>query len=73
MVDDINPYIMCITESCANNDITYAELGLACLEKTEWIEDVVECYYTSRTLKQHEVQLSEEADCNEAIRCKLVT
>ena len=33
-----------------------------------------ECYYTSRKLYQHnEVQLQEEADCNEAIWCKLVT
>ena len=29
MVDDINPDIIGITESWANNDITYAELGLA--------------------------------------------
>ena len=29
MVEDIKPHIMGITESLANNDITYAELGLA--------------------------------------------
>ena len=28
MVDDIKPHIIGITESCANNDITDAELGL---------------------------------------------
>ena len=28
MVDDIQPHIIGITESWANNDITYAELGL---------------------------------------------
>ena len=28
MVDDINPHIIGITESWANNDITNAELGL---------------------------------------------
>ena len=28
MVDDIKPHIIGITESWANNDITYAELGL---------------------------------------------
>ena len=28
MVDDIKPHIIDITESWANNDITYAELGL---------------------------------------------
>ena len=29
MVEDIKPHIIGITESCANNDITDAELGLA--------------------------------------------
>ena len=28
MVDDIKPHMVGITESWANNDITYAELGL---------------------------------------------
>ena len=28
MVDDIHPHIIGITESWANNDMTYAELGL---------------------------------------------
>ena len=28
MVEDIDPHIIGITESCANTDITYAELGL---------------------------------------------
>ena len=28
MVDDIKPHIIGITESWANNDVTYAELGL---------------------------------------------
>ena len=47
---------------------------MSCLGKTEWEYYEVECYYTSRKLYQHyEVQLPEEADCNEAIWCKLVT
>ena len=29
MVIDINPHIICVTESSANSDITDAELGLA--------------------------------------------
>ena len=29
MVHDIKPHVIGITESWANNDITYAELGLA--------------------------------------------
>ena len=36
---------------------------MSCLGKTEWEEDEVECYY----IPAYEVQLSEEADCNEAI------
>ena len=37
-------------------------------------EEEDKCYYTSRKLYQHsEVQLQEEADCNEVIWCKLVT
>ena len=39
---------------------------MPCLGKTEWEEGEEEYYYTSRTLYQ-------EADCNEAIWCKLGT
>ena len=48
---------------------------MSCLGKTEWEEEEVECYYTSRKIYQaaYDVPLSEEADCNEAIWCKLVT
>ena len=47
---------------------------MSCLGKTECEEEEEECYYTSRKLCQHnEVQLPEEADCNEAIWFKLVT
>ena len=46
---------------------------MQCLGKTEWEEGEAECYYTPRTLYQHEVQLQEEADYNEDIWCKLVT
>ena len=75
MADDIQPHIIGITESWANNDITDAGLGLegnVMLGKTELEEGEEECYYTSRKLYQH-VQLQEEADCNEVIWCKLVT
>ena len=46
---------------------------MQCLRKTEWEQGEDEYYYTSRTLYQHEVQLQEEAYCNEAIWCKLGT
>ena len=46
---------------------------MQCLGKTEWEEGEEEYYYTSRYIPAYEVQLQEEADCNEAIWCKLVT
>ena len=77
MVDDIKPHIIGITETWANNDITDAELGLegyAMFRKDRmgrrgggvllYIKDNIPAYV---------VQLQEEADCNEAIWCKLVT
>ena len=66
----------CITESWAHNDITDAELGLegnVMFRKDRIGKREEECYYISRKIYQHIVQLSEEADCNEAIWCKLVT
>ena len=48
---------------------------MQCLGRTQWEEGEEECYYTSikDTIPAYEVQLQEEADCNEAIWCKLVT
>ena len=75
MVDDINPHIIGITESWANNDKTYVELG-----QTGYVmfgKDIMgrmsaiihQWDYTSI----NNVQLHEEADSNKAIWCKLVT
>ena len=50
-----------ITESWANNDLTDTELGGGVL------------LYIKDTIPAYEVQLQEEADCNEAMSCKLVT
>ncbi len=77
MVDDIKPHIIGITESLANNDITYAELGLECY--VMFRNDRIGrrrggvLLYIKETILAYEVQLQEEADCNEAIWCKLVT
>ena len=77
MVDDIKPHIIGITESWANNDITDAELGLegyAMFRKDRMRRrrgGVL--LYIKDTIPAYEVQLQEEADCNEAIWCKLVT
>ena len=73
VVDDIKPHTIGITESLANNDITDAELGLAgyVMFRKDRIGrrggGVV--LYIKETIP---VQLQEEADCNEAIWCKLV-
>ena len=62
------------TPSLANNDITDAELGLdgyAMLTKDRMGAGVL--LYTKDTIPAYEVQLQDEADCNEAIWCNLVT
>ena len=77
MVDDIKPHIIGITESWANSDITDAELGLAVYVKFRKnrmgrIGGGV-LLYIKENIPAYLVQLSDEADCNEAIWCKLVT
>ena len=77
MVDDIKPHIIGITESLPNNDITYAELGLE--GYVMFMKDRMGrrgggvLVYIKENIPAHEVQLHDEADCNEAIWCKLVT
>ena len=77
MVDDIKPYIIGITETWANNDITEAEWGLA--GYAMFRKDIMGrrgggvLLYIKENIPAYEVQLSEEADCNEAMWCKLVT
>ena len=78
MVDDIKPHIIGITESLANNDITDAELGLE--GYVMFRKDRIGrrggggvLSYIKETIPAYEVQLQEEAECNEAIWCKLVT
>ena len=77
MVDDIKPHIIGITESWENNDIADAELGLE--GYVMFRKDIIGrrgggvLLYIKETIPAYEVQLQEEADCNEAICCKLVT
>ena len=77
MVDEIKPHIIGITESWANNDITDAELGLE--GYVMFRKDRMGkrgggvLLYIKENIPAYEVQLHEEADCNEAIWCKLVT
>ena len=77
MVDEIKPHIIGITESWANNDITDAQLGLEVY--VMFRKDRMGrrgggvLLYIKETIPAYEVQLQEEADCKEAIWCKLVT
>ena len=70
----ITPYCY---ESWTNNDITYAELGLE--GYVMFRKDRMGrrgggvLLYINEAIPAYEVQLQEEADCNEAIWCKLVT
>ena len=77
MVDDIKPHIIGITETWANNDITDAELGLkgyAMFRKDRMgRRGGGVLLYIKDNIPAYEVQLQEEADCNEAIWRKLVT
>ena len=75
MVDDIKPHIIGITESWANKDITNAELGLE--GYVMFRKDRIGrrgggvLLYIKDTIPAYEVQLQEEADCNEAIMVQL--
>ena len=77
MVDDIKPHIIGITESWAHNDITDAELGLE--GYVMFRKDRIAkkgggvILYIKDTIPAYEVQLQDEAECNDAIWFKLVT
>ena len=71
MVDDIKPHIIGITESWANNDITDAELGLE--GYVMFMKDRIERRGGGVLIYVKETIPAYEADCNEAMWCKLVT
>ena len=74
--ENLGRTLICITESWANNDIT-AELGLE--GYVMFRKDRMGrrggrvLLYIIETMPAYEVQIQEEADCKEAIWCKLVT
>ena len=77
MVNYIKPHIIGLTESWANNDITYAELGLG--GYAMFRKEIMGrrrggvLLYIKEDIPAYEVHISEEADCNDVIWCKLVT
>ena len=72
MVHDSDPHIICIAESWANKDITYAEMGLeGCVmfrKDRMGRRGGGVLLYVKDTIPAYEVQLPEEA-----VWCKLVT
>ena len=76
MVEDTDPHIIGITESWANIDITYAELGLT--GYVMFRKDRIGrrgggvILYVKESIEAYEIKLEREADCNEAVWCKIV-
>ena len=77
MVEDTDPHIIGITESGANTDITDAELGL-----TGYV--MFRRYligrrgggvilYVKESIQAYEIKLEREANCDEAVWCKIVS
>ena len=77
MVQDIYPHIICITESWANTDITYAELGLTgyVMFRRDRIGrrggGVI--LYVKESIQAYEIQLERKAHYDEAVWYKIVS
>ena len=77
MVEDIDPYVIGITESLANKYMIDAELALtACVmfrkDRREGRGGGV-ILYIKEYIQAYEITLKSEADCEEAIWCNIVT
>ena len=77
MVEDIDPHVIGITESWADIDITYAELGLT--GYVMFRKDRIGrrgggvILYVKESIQAYEIKLESEADCGEAVWCKIVS
>ena len=74
MVEDIDPHIIGITESWANTDITYAELGYVMFRRNRIGRrggGVI--LYVKESIQAYEIKLESEADYDEAVWCKIVS
>ena len=77
MIEDTDPHITGITESWANTDITDAELGLTgnVMFRRDRIGrrggEVILC--VKESIQANEIKLEREADCDEAVWCKIVS
>ena len=76
-LSEIDPRIIGITESLANIDITDAELGLTgyVMFRRDRIGrrggGVI--LYIKESIQAYEIKLEREADCDEAVWCKIVS
>ena len=77
MVECFDPHILGITESWANTDITYAELGLR--GYVMFRKDRIGrrgggvILYVKESIQAYEIKLERGADCDEAVRCEIVS
>ena len=77
MVEDIDPHISGITESWTNINITDAELGLT--GYVVFRKDRIGrrgggvILYVKESIQAYEIKLEREADCDEAVWCKIVS
>ena len=77
MGEDIDPHMIGITESWANTDISDAELGLT--GYVMFRKDRIGrrgggvILYVKESIQAYEIKLEKEADCDEAVWCKIVS
>ena len=77
MVEDIDPYIIGITESWATTDISDAELGMT--GYVMFRKDRLGrrgggvILYIKESIQAYEIKLEKEAECEEAVWCNIVT
>ena len=78
MVEDIDPHIIGITKSWATPDISDAELGMTGYvmfrkDRLGRRGGGVILYIKESSIKAYEIKLEKEAECEEAVWCKIVT
>ena len=74
-VEDIDPHVIGITESRANIDITDAELGLTgyvMVRRDRIGRRGGAILYVKESIQAYKIKLEREADCDEAVWCKII-
>ena len=77
MVDDIDPDIICITESWATTKISDAELGMTgnvmFTNDRRWRMGGGFILYIKESIQACKIQLEKEAECEKVVWCNIVT